>query len=518
VDVLEIDGASNRGIEEIRQLRQNVNVRPSRARYKIYIIDEVHMLTREAFNALLKTLEEPPRHVKFIFATTEPNKIPLTILSRCQRFDFSGIDASQVRARLARIAEAEGVHADPEALDILARRGAGSMRDSQSLLEQLLAGEQHSITAENVQALLGIAPAGRVFDLLRCLVEGDAAGALSALDGALADGVEPGLLLDQLMGYLRDAMAAAVGSARESLQYAAAAQVDEVTAIGRRLGLERILAMLQILDQSLARMRAALDGRILAEMAVVRMATLEWVDAIPELIARLRARDEGASAGAPPSSPPGSVGSASKKNESGTRNPSAGDGCGMHGAPLDAKSWSTAIPGAAQGVAERGGQLADSERAAHELPQGPSASAERLGITTLEPHSTDAVWHETLAQLSAQAELVADQAALADRITLSAPDCLVATFPEKYTSCKLYCEMPEHRAKLEETLQAITGKKIKLQLRIEENGDARWGGPESRPRPPSRRQIQAQVGARPFVRQAMELFDAGGIRAIPPGT
>src|SRR3990172_9538050 len=150
MDVLEIDGASNRGIDEIRQLRQNAGVRPSRARFKIYIIDEVHMLTREAFNALLKTLEEPPEHVKFIFCTTEPTKIPITILSRCQRFDFAGIQLPSIIARLAQIVAAEGVSAEPEALPLLARRAAGSMRDSQSLLEQLLAFGQEKITAADV--------------------------------------------------------------------------------------------------------------------------------------------------------------------------------------------------------------------------------------------------------------------------------------------------------------------------------------------------------------------------------
>src|SRR6187549_411216 len=138
VDVIEIDGASNRGIDEIRQLRSNVNVRPSRARFKIYIIDEVHMLTTPAFNALLKTLEEPPEHVKFIFCTTEADKIPITVLSRCQRFDFAPIETKSILARLEEIAKSEGVEADPDALQILARRAAGSMRDSQSLLEQLL--------------------------------------------------------------------------------------------------------------------------------------------------------------------------------------------------------------------------------------------------------------------------------------------------------------------------------------------------------------------------------------------
>ncbi|MCA9212148.1 MAG: DNA polymerase III subunit gamma/tau, partial [Planctomycetales bacterium] len=133
VDVLEIDGASNRGIDEIRQLRSNVGIRPSRSRFKVYIIDEVHMLTKEAFNALLKTLEEPPEHVKFIFCTTEPGKIPITVLSRCQRFDFSPVDTDDIARRLKFIVESEGAKAEPEALELLARRAAGSMRDSQSL-------------------------------------------------------------------------------------------------------------------------------------------------------------------------------------------------------------------------------------------------------------------------------------------------------------------------------------------------------------------------------------------------
>jgi DNA polymerase-3 subunit gamma/tau len=156
-DVLEIDGASNRGIDEIRELRANVQYRPSRGRNKIYIIDEVHMLTREAFNALLKTLEEPPAHVKFIFATTEAQKIPITILSRCQRFDFAGIGMSQLIARLEEIVASEKRAADAEALALIARRAAGSMRDGQSLLDQLLAFAPGRLTVEEVNRLLGSA-------------------------------------------------------------------------------------------------------------------------------------------------------------------------------------------------------------------------------------------------------------------------------------------------------------------------------------------------------------------------
>src|SRR5690606_16958280 len=147
--------------------------------------DEVHMLTKDAFNALLKTLEEPPEHVKFIFATTEPNKIPITILSRCQRFDFAGIDALKIEERLRQIAEAEGIHADAEALQILARRAGGSMRDSQSLLEQLLSLGKKQLTADDVNGMLGTAPAARVSQLVRALADRNAATALAELDSAV---------------------------------------------------------------------------------------------------------------------------------------------------------------------------------------------------------------------------------------------------------------------------------------------------------------------------------------------
>jgi DNA polymerase-3 subunit gamma/tau len=291
VDVLEIDGASNRGIDEIRQLRQNVAVRPSRVRYKIYIIDEVHMLTKEAFNALLKTLEEPPEHVKFIFATTEPHKIPITILSRCQRFDFAGISSATIQARLAQIAAAEGVAVEPEALQILASRAAGSMRDSQSLLEQLLAQGSERITARDVNELLGIAPAERLGGLVRRLVERDAAGALAELDATLQGGVEVGLLLDQLVGYFRDAMAAVVGCQAEQMLYALPSQVAEVSEAARKLGLPTILAIEQILDQTAARMRVSMHGRTLVEMSLVRICQLGEMDDLAALIAELRATE-----------------------------------------------------------------------------------------------------------------------------------------------------------------------------------------------------------------------------------
>jgi DNA polymerase-3 subunit gamma/tau len=289
VDVLEIDGASNRGIDEIRQLRQNAAVRPSRSRFKIYIIDEVHMLTKEAFNALLKTLEEPPEHVKFIFATTEANKIPITILSRCQRFDFAGIDIGAIQTRLMQIAAAEGVEIEPAAVQILASRAAGSMRDSQSLLEQLLSAADKKITADQVNWLLGTAPIERLSGLVRHLVDRNAAAALAELDAAIAGGVEVGQLLDQLIGYFRDVMTTTVGCGPAQMLYALPSQSEEVAAIGRQLGLATTLAMVQILDQTAARLRVSLHARTLVEMAIVRISELDNLDDLSAIVAELRA-------------------------------------------------------------------------------------------------------------------------------------------------------------------------------------------------------------------------------------
>jgi DNA polymerase-3 subunit gamma/tau len=298
VDVLEIDGASNRGIDEIRQLRQNVAVRPSRVRYKIYIIDEVHMLTKEAFNALLKTLEEPPEHVKFIFATTEAQKIPITILSRCQRFDFAGISPAAIQSRLAQIAATEGVNVEPEALQILASRAAGSMRDSQSLLEQLLALGHERITAGDVNSLLGIAPAERLSGLVQHLVARNAAAALAELEFTIQSGVEVGLLLDQLVGYFRDVMTMAVGCPADQMLYALPTQAADVADVGRQLGIATVLAIGQILDQTAARLRVSMHARTLVEMAIVRICQLGELDDMAILLAELKGSASGKSSSA----------------------------------------------------------------------------------------------------------------------------------------------------------------------------------------------------------------------------
>jgi DNA polymerase-3 subunit gamma/tau len=287
MDVIEIDGASNRGIEEIRQLRANVNVRPSRSRFKIYIIDEVHMLTNQAFNALLKTLEEPPPHVKFIFCTTDPDKIPITVLSRCQRFDFAPVRFEAIQSRLQEICVSEGFEADDNALALLARRAAGSMRDSQSLLEQVMSFSSDRITVEQVHALLGTADEGRLSALVRATIDGDALQAIQLVDTATRAGAEAGQLAEQLLNYLRDLMAVGLGGGSDVLKLANPAGYDELSKLASEWGTQSILAAIQIIDESLVRMRTSVSSVTLLEVALVQICQLESLASIPELLERV---------------------------------------------------------------------------------------------------------------------------------------------------------------------------------------------------------------------------------------
>ena len=203
LDLIEIDAASNRGIDEIRDLREKIGFRPNEARYKVYIIDEVHMLTKEAFNALLKTLEEPPPHAIFVLATTEPDRVPETVRSRCQRFDFRRIPTGEIVGHLEEILGSESGKAEPEALVAIARRATGSMRDAVSLLDQLLSYGDDTLTLARVERVLGLVNAQTIGKLVDCIAANDTAGGLALLNSLVAEGVELGQLVDQIVAYLR---------------------------------------------------------------------------------------------------------------------------------------------------------------------------------------------------------------------------------------------------------------------------------------------------------------------------
>jgi DNA polymerase-3 subunit gamma/tau len=283
VDVLEIDGASNNGVDDVRDIRSNVQYRPQRARFKIYIIDEVHMLSKGAFNALLKTLEEPPAHVKFIFATTEIEKVPITILSRCQRFDFAGIALPRIVERLQDIVNREGVQADAEALEIVARRASGSLRDAQSLLDQLLAFGGDKLTADQVHRLLGTAGDERILGLADAILGGDTSKMLDLLDDACVSGLQLGELIDQLIAYWRDLMVVHCGGTEGRDLSVPARHHETLRAHSRSISLDAILAGLDVLSATKARMRGSNYPRTLVEMALIRLGRLADLVALSEL-------------------------------------------------------------------------------------------------------------------------------------------------------------------------------------------------------------------------------------------
>jgi DNA polymerase III subunit gamma/tau len=481
VDVLEIDGASNRGIDEIRQLRQNVNMRPSRARFKVYIIDEVHMLTREAFNALLKTLEEPPEHVKFIFCTTEPEKIPITILSRCQRYDFAGIQADSIARRLRQIAAAEGVEADDDAIALLARRAAGSMRDSQSLLEQLLSLGGKRLTTADVHAMLGTAGGARLDRLVGHLVDHQPAGALAELDTALSEGVDVGQLLDQLLGYFRDVMAAAAGCGAENFLYTDPGGQPQIAAAAQQFGLETILAILQIIEQTLWRLRFSTQARTLAELALVRIAKLDDLERLSDLIAELRSGSPPAPATPNSGSSPMSSMLAKKKAD-----------------VTPAANGSHPPPAIAATVGNLNGQSMSA-------PQEPAIAGQNRAGVPLRPENALEIFRQAAEKIGG---LTASSAQHAEAAAIGAPNQLVVTFPAKYNYGKTVCEAADKAKQLESVLGELVGSPIRLVFAVSGLPDAAGSGSAEANRPMSSRQREAQLMQNPLVKRAAELFDA----------
>jgi len=282
-DAIEIDGASNNGVDAARELRQNVGFRPARSRFKIYIIDEVHMLSTGAFNALLKTIEEPPPHVKFILATTEIQKIPITILSRCQRFDFNTVGPGKIFETLKHIVKKEGLKADDDALQIVARRANGSMRDSQTLLDQLLGVCEGELTLAKVHSLLGTASDDRVLNLSEAILAGDAKQSLALVGEAAERGLQLGELLDQLIDYWRGLMLAAVGGEEIDPMLGSTALRERIAKQATGKSLDTILAGLDVLSTAKGRMKHTTSPLVLMEIAVVRLSRLEELLPVAEL-------------------------------------------------------------------------------------------------------------------------------------------------------------------------------------------------------------------------------------------
>ena len=529
VDVVEIDAASNRGIDEIRSLRQNVAVRPARGRFKIYIIDEVHMLTREAFNALLKTLEEPPGHVKFVLCTTEPEKLPITILSRCQRFDFVTVDAPAIARRLGQIVAAEGATVTDDALALIARRAAGSMRDSQSLLEQLLGSSGGAIGVDDVHAVIGTGREERIGALLGAIANRDPAAALGALDESLAGGADPGGVLEQLLAALRDCLVASVGCGPALLLQGDGLGID-LAAVGRLLGTETVLAMLQILDQSLSRMRTSGHAPVLAEMAIVRLSRRDDLDQLASAVERIALQAAAAPlpvaarAPAPPIARPALPSPAPPPALPETREKKTTD--------LTVEAEPRA------GVAE----ALPPQRPAGEPPVPPPLEASTQPSQTPAPTPPPMLPSDPLAAWEACGEavggLATDFVAMAGRVAW-VDDVLEASFPAEATTAVAFLSRPEMVAALNRALSEAAGRPLRHRIKQEPKaavkpqapraagagaatgaGGAERGGSEPAPPAPALGRSQAALLRdtleHPLVIQARSLFDAA-IRKVEQG-
>ncbi len=289
MDVIEIDGASNRGIDEIRELRENVRYTPAKSRYKIYIIDEVHMLTKEAFNALLKTLEEPPPHIIFVFATTEPHKVPATILSRCQRYDFKRIPFREVAGSLKRIVEEEKIQISPRGLLSIARESEGSLRDAQSLLDQVIAYAGKTIRDEDIAEVLGLIDQKILSDTIEALARRDVERCLEVVEHVYHFGYDLQHFCRELLQYLRNLILIKVSQHPEGLMELPKEELELFREQAGKFEFDQLNYLFSLLLKGEQEIAQSIFPRTMLEITFIRMATLRPVLPIDEMLKKLEA-------------------------------------------------------------------------------------------------------------------------------------------------------------------------------------------------------------------------------------
>ncbi len=302
LDVLEIDGASNNGVEQVRELRDTVKYAPAASKFKLYIIDEVHMLSTAAFNALLKTLEEPPAHVKFMFATTEPEKVLPTILSRCQRFDLRRIPSALIVQHLAQIAKLEKVKIDEAALYAIARGADGGMRDAESTLDQLISFCGEKIGENDVLSMFGLTAQGQILDIAHAILAGQIETAMRQLNELSKHGKNLGRLLSDLLGHFRNLLLFRISHGDLRLLEVSEAEAASLAEQSAAASPESLARIMEVLTDCEVRLRDAASPRILIEVALlqaIEARTAVSIDAVLQQLHQLRSADGGAPAARP---------------------------------------------------------------------------------------------------------------------------------------------------------------------------------------------------------------------------
>ena len=287
IDVLEIDGASNRGIDEIRNIRQNVGYAPAVSKHKIYIIDEVHMLTKEAFNALLKTLEEPPEHVKFIFATTSPSRVPDTVQSRCQRFDFKNISIADISDRLSQICKAENIAAEKEVLQSIAKYARGGLRDSESILDQLASFCHEKITLRDVYDIFGVVSEEKLSSLVNSFTEKKPELSIEIFHSIMESGRDVEGFIDQLLLYIRDLLLVSVCKNESDTMGTVSGDLNLLRTQSSSFSPETLIYMFQVISEAKTKTRDLLQQKIYLEVLFVKLATMEELKPLSSVLDKI---------------------------------------------------------------------------------------------------------------------------------------------------------------------------------------------------------------------------------------
>ncbi len=479
MDVLEIDGATYRRVENTRDLIETVRYSPSRDRYRVIIIDEVHMLTPESFNTLLKTLEEPPSRVVFILATTDYRKVPVTILSRCQHFEFRKIARGEIASHLAGICKSEKVAISPYALDLIARLADGSLRDAQSTLDQVTAYSGSKVKDEEVRSILGVLDRDLLLDFVGKVFEKDSAGVLGLVDRVLETGHDPSLFLNNLMETVRDILLLKIiPDAREKAGLAAD-DVSAMTPLAQRSSQEDLLRILDAVAREEGRLRFSAQPRYLLEALAVRLCHLADLTPLADLLARF---------------PPEEGGDEEKPKAGASPRRSASGG---------PPSRATSAPESSPPLFSASQAAAGSE-AAPSRPSPPPAAAQAAGS-------------EEPADVRRQVELILERV-YAEKSTLGGflshasffdleEGAFVISLPEDKAMFRPSIERREYLAVIRDAVQAVTGRRAEVKVRLVQPVPAEeTAAPPAAAEEEKKKRLLEQANRSPVVQSFLDLF------------
>jgi DNA polymerase-3 subunit gamma/tau len=467
-DVIEIDGATYTQVERVRELQENLQYIPAKSRSKLYIIDEVHMLSRSAFNALLKTLEEPPPHVFFVFATTEPHRIPETILSRCQRFDFRQLAPAEIAKQLNRVCEKEDFQVPEEGLSLIARAAEGSMRDALSLLDQLVSLAGSNIESEDVAVILGRADQTMLARVVGAIEGGSAEELLKVVEDLVSRGHDLRIFCRDLLEYLRHLLVCRTVEEPAGLIPYSDSVVEDVVAQARQFSVETLHRIFEGLRQAEQTIRGSDAPQWVLEVALLRLASLEPVTPMEEVLSKLARLEEATRA--------------------------------YGAAPADSPSKEPTLF-----------ELPDIPSSPEEEPSGEASASEeappsRTSHSKQPPHTLEGFWERLLAAVENKAFRVAQLLREGRPASLDQRD-LTVSFVTPF--CASFFEENEHRALVEEEAKALTGRTIRLQVERADAEKEQASFDRKRPTPPSppkARPVEGQGHHEEMIDSAIEIF------------